>query len=64
MAWEYVLRDSLRMPPCPRCGALLDVVRLKGTIYVCMDCGRKPFEATWRAEPAALPAAGERERTG
>lgn len=48
MPWQYTLRDELRMPPCPRCGSLLGVVRLKLAIYVCMDClPRLAFEAHW-----------------
>ena len=55
--WQYTLRDSLRMPPCPRCGSLLGVVRLRGSVYVCMDClPREAWEAQWVADvrPAAL----------
>lgn len=66
--WRYTLRDSLRMPPCPRCGSLLGVVRLRGTVYVCMDClPREAWEAHWVADDAALPKPGRQsnaQRTG
>ena len=63
MPWEYTLRDSLRMPPCPRCGSVLGVVRLKGSIYACLDhLPREAWEATWVAkEELALVDAIERE---
>lgn len=57
MAWKYTLRSELRMPPCPCCGSLSGVVRLKGSIYACLDhLPREAFEAVWVADeqPASL----------
>ena len=60
MPWRYVLRESLRMPPCPRCASLLGVVRLRESVYVCLDhLPREAWEAHWTAGDA-LPAARSR----
>ena len=64
MPWQYTLRDSLRMPPCPLCGSILGVVRLKGSIYACLDhLPREAWEAVWVADARPLVAQGE-ERAG
>ena len=54
------------MPPCPRCGSILGVVRLKGQIYACLDhLPREAFEAHWQAErPAAVDGVPGLERAG
>lgn len=51
MSWAYTLQADKRMPPCPFCRSLSGTVRLKGTVYVCMDClPRRAFEAHWIAQ--------------
>ena len=65
--WKYTLRDELRVPPCPRCRSVLGVVRLKGSIYACLDhLPREAWEAHWQADeqPTALPEAPAMERAG
>jgi hypothetical protein len=61
MSWRYTLRDELRMPPCPRCGSLLGTVRIKGSIYACLDhLPREAFEAHWIADAPAITPEQER----
>lgn len=63
MPWEYTLRDESRMAPCPRCGSVLGVVRLKLAVYVCMDhLPREAFEAHWVA--AERPVMLREEQAG
>jgi ribosomal protein L37AE/L43A len=66
MSWTYTLRDELRMPHCPYCRSLTGVVRLKGSIYACLDClPRRAFEAHWQADETPLSEApGGRRLTG
>jgi hypothetical protein len=56
MAWQYTLPRERRMPPCPSCGNLGGIVRLRGDAYVCMDCTpRRAFEAVWSDPSEPLP---------
>lgn len=56
MTWRYVVPRERKVPPCPACASLGGVVRLRGDVYVCMDCTpRRAFEATWDDETAPLP---------